>query len=74
MKKSKTTKGNPTLKSTLIQCATTACQQKGTFYHAQYQRISARREKNRAHVAVAHSMLISIYNILKYGESYKELG
>lgn len=73
-KKSKTTRGNPTLKSTLIQCATVASNLKGTFYHAQYQRISARRGKNRAHVAVAHSMLISIYNILKYGESYKELG
>lgn len=73
-KNSKTIKGNPTLKSTLIQCATVASNQKGTFYHSQYQRISARRGKNRAHVAVAHSMLISIYNMLKYGESYKELG
>lgn len=73
-KKGKTTKGNPTLKSTLIQCAVVACNLKGTFYHAQYQRIAARRGKNRAHVAVAHSMLISIYNMLKYGESYKELG
>lgn len=73
-KSGKTIKGNPTLKSTLIQCAVTASNQKGTFYHAQYQRIASRRGKNRAHVAVAHSMLISIYNMLKYGESYKELG
>jgi transposase len=73
-KSGKTIKGNPTLKSTLIQCAVVASNQKGTFYHAQYQRIAARRGKNRPHVAVAHSMLISIYNMLKYGESYKELG
>lgn len=73
-KNGKTTKGNPTLRSTLVQCATRACQMKDTFYHAQYQRISARRGKNRAHVAVAHSMLIAIYHILKYGESYRELG
>lgn len=73
-KNSKTIKGNPTLKSTLIQSAIVAGSLKGTFYHAQYMRISTRRGANRAHVAVAHSMLISIYNILKYGESYKELG
>lgn len=73
-KTGKTTKGNPTLKSILIQCGTRASNLKGTFYHAQYQRIAKRRGKNKAHVAVAHSMLISIYNMLKNGESYKELG
>lgn len=31
-------------------------------------------ESRRAYVAVAHSMLIAIYHILKDGEGYKDLG
>ena len=73
-KSSKITKGNPALKTTLVQCAKVAAQQKDTFYAAQYQRIATRRGKNRATIAVAHSMLISIYHILKDNECYTELG
>lgn len=73
-KNSKCIKGNPTLKSTLIQCAVVACAQKGTFFHAQYQRIALRRGKNRAHVAVAHSMLIALYHMIKENIDYVDLG
>ena len=38
------------------------------------QKIAARRGANRASVAVAHSMLIAIYHILKSGERFKDLG
>ncbi|MDO0823097.1 transposase [Desulfosporosinus nitroreducens] len=54
----KTTKGNKTLKSILTQCAKAARNVKGSYFSAQYQRIAARRGKNRATVAVAHSLLI----------------
>ena len=37
-------------------------------------KIAARRGANRASVAVAHSMLIAIYHILKSGERFKDLG
>ena len=37
-------------------------------------RISAHRGKQRAYVAVAHSMLIAIYHILKDGVVFKDLG
>lgn len=73
-KNGKTNKGNPTLRATLVQCAVVACQQKNSFFHAQYQRIMVRRGKNRAHIAVAHSMLIAIYHILKNGDTYHDLG
>lgn len=73
-KSGKTTKGNKTLKTALIQCATVAAKMKETFYSAQYQRLVVHRGKNRAKMAVAHSMLISIYYMLKKNEPYKELG
>ena len=37
-------------------------------------RISAHRGKKRAYVAVAHSMLVAIYHILKDGVVFKDLG
>lgn len=37
-------------------------------------RISTHRGKKRAYVAVAHSMLIAIYHILKDGVPFKDLG
>ena len=66
-KSGKTRKGNVMLKTTLIVCANSAVQNKNSYFYAQYQRISAHRGKKRAKVAVAHSMLIAIYHILKDG-------
>ncbi len=37
-------------------------------------RISAHRGTKRAYVAVAHSMLIAVYHILKDGVVFKDLG
>ncbi len=73
-KSGKTRKGNKILKSTLAQCAKSAAKNKNSFFHAQYQRISIRRGKNRATIAVAHSMLISIYHMLKNDVEFTELG
>ena len=73
-KSGKTTKGNKTLKSTLIQSAGSASKKQDSFFHAQYQRIVVRRGANRAKVAVAHSMLIAIYHILKNKTPFKDLG
>lgn len=70
----KTRKGNKVLKSTLVQCANSSKRHKDSFYYAQYQRIMIHRGKKRATVAVAHSMLISIYYMLKYDKEYNELG
>jgi hypothetical protein len=47
---------------------------KKSYFHAQYKRISAHRGGKRAYVAVAHSILITIYHILKDGIVFKDLG
>ena len=73
-KSGKTNKGNKTLKSMLIQCAKSAKRVKGSYFSAQFNRISARRGKNRAAVAVAHSILTVIYHILKERVPYRDLG
>lgn len=73
-KSGKTRKGNALLRSTLIVCAHAAVKNKSTYFSAQFARISAHRGKKRAYVAVAHSMLIAIYHILKDGVVFKDLG
>ena len=72
-KSSKTPPGNKTLKSTLAQCAKSAKNNKNSFFNAQYNRLVTRRGKNRATMAVAHSMLIAIYFVLS-GNHFKDLG
>jgi len=70
----KTRKGNKILKSTLAQCAKAASKNKNSFFYAQYQRITIRRGKNRATLAVAHSMLIAIYHMLNEDLEFSDLG
>ena len=67
-------KGNALLKSTLVLCAHAAVRHKSSYFHAQFKRISTHRGKKRAYVAVAHSILIAIYHILKDGVKYQDLG
>ena len=73
-KSGKTRKGNALLRSTLVVCAHSAVKNKSSYFYAQFQRISAHRGKKRAYVAVAHSMLIAIYHILKDGVPFHDLG
>lgn len=73
-KSGRTRKGNKILKSTLAQAAKSAAKNKNSFFHAQYQRIAIRRGKNRATMAVAHSILIAIYHMLKDDQEFIDLG
>ena len=70
----KTRKGNKLLRTTLTQSAQSASMCKGSFFSAQYSKIAIRRGKNRAKIAVAHSMLIAIWHILKEGVDFRDLG
>ena len=70
----KSRKGNVTLKTTLIQSAKTAKAKKDSFFKAQFDRLAVKRGKNRAVVAVAHSMLIAIYNMLAFDVPFRDLG
>ena len=72
-KSSKTPPGNKTLKSTLTQCAKAAKNNKNSFFSAQYSRLVSHRGKNRATMAVAHSLLIAIYFVLN-GCVFEDLG
>ena len=73
-KSGKTRKGNSLLRTTLVTCAHSAVKNKQSYFHAQFMRISPHRGKKRAYLAVAHSMLIAIYHILKDGVVFKDLG
>ena len=72
-KSGKTTYGNKTLKTTLTQCAKSAVVNKKSYFSAQYSRLVTHRGKNRATMAVAHSMAIAIYFVLA-GADFHDLG
>jgi transposase len=67
-----TRKGNPHLVSTLVESAWAATRTKNSHFKARYHRIKARRGSQRAIVAVAHTLLRTIYVVLKTGKPYQE--
>jgi transposase len=74
-RKSGTTgQGNPWLRSTLVEAAWAAVRTKGSYLAAQYHRLAARRGAKRAILAVAHSILVIIYHLLRDGTTYQDLG
>ena len=70
----KTRRGNTLLRTTLVLCAQGASRAKGSFFAAQYSRLMIRRGKNRAKMAVAHSLLIAIYYIIRDRVPFHDLG
>jgi transposase len=70
----KTRKGNVWLRRTLCEVAWAASHTKGTYFSAQFHRLSARRGQKRALVAVAHSILVTAYQMQKTKRHYVELG
>lgn len=73
-KSGKTRKGNKWLRRSLCQAAWAAARTKDCYLSAQFKRLVGRRGMKRALVAVAHSMLIIAYYVLKTGQGYRELG
>jgi len=67
-------KGNKFLKATIVECARAAIRCKNSYFFAKYTKIAARRGGKRALIAVAHSMLLAIYHILKEKQKFKDLG
>jgi transposase len=68
------TRGNRWLRSVLVQAAWAATRKRNCYLAAQYRRLAGRRGKKRALIAVAHSLLVIIYHIIKRGTTYQELG
>ncbi len=74
-KSGRTTKGNQWLRATLVQVAWAASHTKETYLAAQYRRLAGRRGTKRALVAVAHSILVILYYLLKRPTvAFRELG
>ncbi len=66
--------GSRWLRSTMVEAAWSASRVRNSYFAAQYHRLVPRRGKRRAAVAVAHSMLIAIYHLIKDGTIYQDLG
>jgi transposase len=70
----RTRKGDPWLREVLVEAAWGAAHSRGSYLGAQYRRLAARRGAKRAIVAVAHSLLVIIYHLLRDGTFYADLG
>jgi transposase len=70
----KTPRGNRWLKQALLEAAYAASRQKESYLAAQYRRLAAHRGKKRAAVAVAHTILVAAYHILKEEVEFVDLG
>jgi transposase len=73
-KSGKTRAGNKWLRRTLCQAAWAVTRKKNCYLAAQFRRLAARPGVKRAALAVAHSILVIGYHLLKTGQSYQELG
>lgn len=67
-------KGNPWLRTALVQAAWAATRKKDSYLRALFQRLRARHGAKKAIIAVAASMLTSIYFMLQRQEPYADLG
>jgi transposase len=72
-KAGRTTKGNVWLRTLMVECAWSASLKLGSYFRARYQRLIPRTGKKRAIVAVAHSLLTLIYEILSTKTPYRKL-
>jgi transposase len=70
----KTRKGNPWLRCLLVQAAHSVARQKNCSLAEQYRRIAKRRGSKRAAIAVAHSILVISYHLLRDRTTYQEKG
>jgi transposase len=70
----RTGKGNRHLLVALIKAAQGAARTKDTYLRAQYEQIKRRHGHNKAIVAIAHSILVAVYYMLRDDVRYKDPG
>jgi transposase len=70
----RTRKGNPALRSALVEAAQAAGRTQQSYLGAQYRRLARRRGAKKAAVAVAHTILVIAYHVLTRAEAYQDLG
>ena len=66
--------GNVHLCTILVQAAMAAARKKGSYLKERFWRLKARRGPKRAAVAVAHSILVIAYEMLRRSLNYRDLG
>jgi len=72
--KSGITKGNPWLRGMLAEVVWAITHTKDNYLAAQYRRMAKRRGPYKAVMAVAHSVLVIIYHVLRDQRPYNDLG
>jgi transposase len=70
----RTNDGDKWLKRTLNQTAWAGSRKKGSYFGAQHRRLTRRRGAKRATMAVGHSQLCVIYQMLKNNTRFQDLG
>lgn len=70
----KTRKGSAALRRCLCQVGSVVSHMRDNYLSAQYRRLAARRGGKRATLAVAHTVLVAAYHMLKHQQDYQELG
>jgi transposase len=66
--------GNRWLRQALVQAAWSAGRTRHSYLSAHYRQLSRRRGRKRAAVAVAHTLLVISYHLLRRGTRYQDLG
>jgi transposase len=67
-------KGAPWLKPVLVQAAWGATRKKNSYFQAQFLRLKALHGAKKAAIAVAASILTTVYHMLRDGTCYQDLG
>jgi len=67
-------KGNTHLRATLAEVVWVISHTKGNYLSAQYHRLARRIGKPKAIVAVSHSVLVIMYQMLLHNQDYHDLG
>jgi transposase len=67
-------RGNVHLCTALVQAAMCASRKKGSYFKERFWRLKARRGQKRAAMAVAHSILIAVYELLREPQDFRDLG
>jgi transposase len=73
-KTGKTRKGNAALRTALVVAAQAASHKRDSYLSVQYRRLAARRGPKKAIVALAHSLLVIAYHVLKRRVDFADLG
>lgn len=70
----KTRKGNPWLRTTLVQCARAAIRRRDSYFAECYRQIMRRRGDPKAIIAVAHEILLAVHRVLSTHTAYTDPG